>query len=64
MTNVADVCRKVVENVNDGLACGIVDIQTGLLMGVHHLVLHFTPDYLDRIGKCIFPIPEVPISQG
>ncbi len=20
--------------------------------------------YLDRIGKCIFPIPEVPISQG
>ncbi len=21
-------------------------------------------NYLDRIGKCIFPIPEVPISQG
>ncbi len=50
MSSVTDVCRKVVENVNDGLACGIVDINTGLLMGVYHLVPHFTPDYLDAIA--------------
>jgi hypothetical protein len=50
MSSVSDVCRKVVENVNDGIACGVVDINTGLLMGIHHLVPHFTPDYLDAIA--------------
>jgi DNA-binding winged helix-turn-helix (wHTH) protein len=23
-----------------------------------------TPQYLDRIGKCIFPAPQVPVTQG
>ena len=50
VTNVADICQKIVENTSDSLACAIVDISTGLLMGVHHLVPHFTPDYLDAIA--------------
>lgn len=50
MPSVTDVCRKVVENMNDGLACGVVDMKTGLLMGIHHLVPHFTPDYLDAVA--------------
>lgn len=50
MSSITDVCRKVVENVNDGLACGVVDMKTGLLMGIHHLVPHFTPDYLDAVA--------------
>lgn len=50
MSSITDVCRKVVENVNDGLACGVVDVKTGLLMGIYHLVPHFTPDYLDAIA--------------
>lgn len=50
MSSVTDICRKVVENVNDGLACGIVDMNTGLLMGIYHLVPHFTLDYLDPIA--------------
>ena len=48
--SVSEVCQKVVENMGDSLACGIVDINTGLLMGVHHLVPHFTPDYLDAVA--------------
>lgn len=48
--SVGDVCQKVVEGINDGVACGIVDLETGLLMGVHHLVPHFTPDYLDAVA--------------
>jgi hypothetical protein len=47
---VVDVCRKVVDNMNDGLACAIVDVNTGMLLGVHHLVPHFTTDYLDAVA--------------
>ncbi|MDH3601167.1 MAG: hypothetical protein OEU26_16225 [Candidatus Tectomicrobia bacterium] len=47
---IADVCRKVVDNMNDGLACAIVDVNTGMLLGVHHLVPHFTTDYLDAVA--------------
>jgi len=50
MSNVSDVCRKVVENLNDSIACGVVDANTGLLLGIYHLVPHFTPDYLDAIA--------------
>lgn len=50
MSSVADVCQKVVENMNEGVACGIVDVNTGLLIGIHHLVPHFTTDYLDAIA--------------
>jgi hypothetical protein len=36
--------------MNDGLACAIVDVNTGMLLGIHHLVPHFTPDYLDAVA--------------
>jgi len=47
---VANICRKVVDNMNDGLACAIVDINTGMLLGIYHLVPHFTTDYLDAVA--------------
>jgi hypothetical protein len=47
---VADVCQKVVDNMNDGLACAIVDVNTGMLLGIHHLVPHFTTNYLDAVA--------------
>jgi hypothetical protein len=47
---VTDVCRKVVDNINDGLACAIVDVNTGMLLGIHHLVPRFTTDYLDAVA--------------
>lgn len=50
MASVSDICRKVVENVNNGMACGIVDVNTGSLLGIYHLVPHFTADYLDAIA--------------
>jgi hypothetical protein len=36
--------------MNDGLACAIVDVNTGMLLGIHHLVPHFTTDYLDAVA--------------
>jgi hypothetical protein len=50
MASVADICRKVVEKTPDALAYGIVDSNSGMLIGVHHVVPHFTPEYLDAIA--------------
>ena len=50
MSGVSDICQRVVEDVDHGIACAIVDMKTGLLLGIHHLVPYFTTDYLDAIA--------------
>lgn len=50
MASTQDVCRKVVEDVGDCLAVGVVDLNTGMLMGVHHTVPYFTQAYLDAVA--------------
>ncbi|MCB9640452.1 MAG: hypothetical protein H6727_16270 [Myxococcales bacterium] len=43
-------CRTIVEDIGDALACGIVDINTGMIMGVHHTISYFTQSYLDAVA--------------
>jgi len=43
-------CRKVVDTVDDCLAVGVVDLGTGMVMGVHHIVPHFTQTYIDAVA--------------
>jgi DNA-binding response OmpR family regulator len=50
MSNVNKVCEKIVDDVQDALACGVVDLNTGMLMGVHHTVAYFTQSYLDAVA--------------
>lgn len=50
MATTDDVCKKVLESVDDALAVGVVDLNTGMLMGVHHSVPHFTQSYLDAVA--------------
>lgn len=50
MTTTQDVCKKMVEDVQDCLAIGVVDLTTGMMMGVHHTVPHFTQAYLDAVA--------------
>ena len=50
MENIVEICQKVVENVHGGLACGVVDRNSGMIMGMHHIVPHFTSDYLDAVA--------------
>jgi len=38
------------EKVDDCLAVGVVDLNTGMLMGVHHSVPYFTQAYLDAVA--------------
>lgn len=50
MASTQEVCKGVVENVSDCVAVGVVDLNTGMLMGVHHTVAHFTQAYLDAVA--------------
>jgi hypothetical protein len=50
MASTQEVCRQVLEKVDDCLAVGVVDLNTGMLMGVHHTVPYFTQAYLDAVA--------------
>ncbi len=50
MANTQEACRTVHESVDDCVAVGVVDLNTGMLMGVHHSVPHFTQAYLDAVA--------------
>ncbi len=45
-----DVCKSIQEKVDDCLAVGVVDLNTGMLLGVHHGVPYFTQAYLDAVA--------------
>jgi len=44
------VCQTIVEEVPDALACGVVDLNSGMLMGIYHTVPYFTQAYLDAVA--------------
>jgi hypothetical protein len=72
MASTQEVCRATLEKVDDCLAVGVVDLNTGMLMGVHHTVPYFTQAYLDAVaaaavemfrGKTVRRIEELLSSQ-
>jgi hypothetical protein len=50
MANINAVCQSMVTDVQDALACGVVDLNTGMLMGVYHTIPYFTQSYLDAVA--------------
>lgn len=50
MATTQNVCKDIVEKVQDCQAVGVVDLNTGMLMGVHNIVPHFTQAYLDAVA--------------
>lgn len=50
MATTQEVCKQILEKVEDCLAVGVVDLGTGMLMGVHHTVPSFTQSYLDAVA--------------
>ncbi len=50
MASTTEVCRQVHDKVDDCVAVGVVDLNTGMLLGVHHSVPHFTQAYLDAVA--------------
>ena len=50
MATTQEICKTILEKVDDCLAVGVVDLGTGMLMGVHHTVPYFTQAYLDEVA--------------
>jgi len=44
------ILKDIVNNVDDALGCGVVDLRSGMLLGLHHIVPYFTQSYLDAVG--------------
>ena len=36
MGKIDDACKEVVSNVEGGVACGVVDLDTGMLLGIYN----------------------------
>jgi hypothetical protein len=45
--DINEICSEVLLNVPTGLGCAVVDLNSGLLLGVSHKVPYFTASYLD-----------------
>lgn len=45
-----EICAEVVGSVDDGLGFGVVDLESGLLLGSAHNVPYFTQSYLDAVA--------------
>lgn len=50
MAKLDDVLRKVVSDVDGALGCAVVDLSSGLLLGVAHNVPYFTSSYLEAVA--------------
>lgn len=44
------LCKNMVEEVDGSLAFGVVDLESGMMLGVYHTVAHFSQDYLDAVA--------------
>lgn len=45
-----DVLKNVINDVDGALGCGVVDLNSGLILGACHNVPYFTQSYLDAVG--------------
>ncbi len=50
MSTIDEKCEELVDNVEDALGAAVVDLNSGLLLGVHHVVPYFTQTYLDAVA--------------
>ncbi|ALG67485.1 hypothetical protein [Beggiatoa leptomitoformis] len=50
MADINDICSEIVRNVDGALGCAVVDLNSGLLLGVSHNVPYFTQSYLDAVA--------------
>lgn len=50
MAKLDDVLQQVIFDVDGALGCAVVDLNSGLLMGVAHNVPYFTSSYLEAVA--------------
>jgi hypothetical protein len=50
MVDLNQLCQGLVNNVYDALGAAVVDLESGLLLGVAHNIPYFTQSYLDTVA--------------
>ena len=45
-----EVMKDLVDSIDGGLACSVVDLESGLMLGAHHTVPYFTQSYIDAVA--------------
>lgn len=50
MSNINEICASIVKDVPSALGCAVVDLNSGLLLGVSHNIPYFTQSYLDAVA--------------
>jgi len=50
MATMNEITADIVQNVDGGLGCAVVDLNSGLLLAVHHSIPYFTQSYLDAVA--------------
>lgn len=50
MAKLDEMLQEIVTNVDGALGCAIVDLNSGLLLGVAHNVPYFTSSYLEAVA--------------
>lgn len=48
--DINQICNEIVTNIDAALGCAVVDLESGLLLGVAHSVPYFTQSYLDAVA--------------
>lgn len=50
VSKIDTLCQQLCTDIDGALACGVVDLESGMMLGVHHNVPYFTQDYLDAVA--------------
>lgn len=50
MASLNDICKELINDIDDAVGAAVVDLSSGLLMAVAHNVPYFTQSYLDAVG--------------
>jgi len=45
-----DVLRNLVEEIDGALGCSVVDLNSGMVLAVHHSIPYFTQSFVDAAG--------------
>ncbi len=45
-----DTMKQLVDDMDGALACAVVDLSSGLMLGAHHNVPYFTQAYIDAVA--------------
>lgn len=48
--SLSQTCQTILEKVDDGLACALIDLESGLLLGIHNRATYLTEAYLDAVA--------------